>query len=509
MVIHRGRDPEVMVETFELDNPGFRSLAEPTFRSKDLFSKTVSLHLAGRMGCSSQFRIGLLCFMGAFVASYDPWDFSARRPGPLQPPRTPSPERRPVGSPDLSGAWAFVDNSRALSAFAPVSVQCGEAQVAVAVKRDLFGTGRLVQAADLSLGSSGCKHTALDAAEEAVVFEAGLHECGSTLQMTPDSLVYSIRLYYKPTPGSNPVIIRTSAVEVPIECHYPRKKNVSSKAIKPTWVPFSSTLSAEERLVFSLHLMNEDWSAERTSKRYQLGEAMNLQADVNTVNHVALKLFVDNCVATLSPDRDSSPRYSIIDFHGCLVDGRSGESSSAFVSPRTRPDSLQFTVDAFRFAQEQADMIYITCHLKVIAGDQTPDVLNKACSFHEAQSGGREEPSGKRLLSLSEAHEKSVLIMMGLTVTTGVLALVSVVLASLLACRKRRRSDNTPYFRCVFIFVRTRESGRRVHARNRSFAVRTGLRLNAERNRHVGRDGSGGSHGSLFEGSIYFSERNT
>ncbi|XP_054858278.1 zona pellucida sperm-binding protein 3-like [Eublepharis macularius] len=468
------------------------------------------------MGCLNQFSLGLLCLMAALVASYNPWDFSGRNSAFRNFPTAPSPERQPVGSflGSRYDSWSLVDlyEPRALSTLTPVSVQCGEAQVVVAVKRDLFGTGRLIQAADLSLGSSGCKHTSLNAAENTVIFEAGLHECGSTVQMTPDSLIYSLRLYYKPTPGSNPVIIRTSPVEVPIECHYPRKDNVSSKAIKPTWVPFSSTLSAEAKLVFSLRLMNDDWSAERTSKRYQLGDAMNIQADVNAVNHVALRLFIDNCVATLSPDRNSSPRYSIIDFHGCLVDGKSEDSSSAFVSPRIRPDSLQFTVDAFRFAQEQKDMIYISCHLKVIASEQSPDALNKACSFDKARSswsalegtdglcrccetencgtnagpsprtnswwrrpGGRfrrDPPSthGKSFVGRAEAdvsvgplllealktstyveeerksqmksqdiHEKSVLIMMGLTVMTALLALASVVMGFLLACTKSRR----------------------------------------------------------------------
>lgn len=41
----------------------------------------------------------------------------------------------------------------------------------------------------------------------------------------------------------------------------PRRENVSSNAIRPTWAPFSSTLSAEESLVFSLRLMNGRWEA--------------------------------------------------------------------------------------------------------------------------------------------------------------------------------------------------------------------------------------------------------
>lgn len=40
---------------------------------------------------------------------------------------------------------------------------------------------------------------------------------------------------------------------------FSRKENVSSKAIKPTWAPFVSTVSAEERLAFSLRLMNGRW----------------------------------------------------------------------------------------------------------------------------------------------------------------------------------------------------------------------------------------------------------
>nr|XP_060611854.1 zona pellucida sperm-binding protein 3-like [Anolis sagrei ordinatus] len=320
---------------------------------------------------------------------FNPWDISQEDFSWGSFPRdVPPPEQ--VYGPSLARAspWAWVDVSqpRALSSLKPVTVQCGEAEVVVTVSRDLFGTGKLIQATDLTLGSLGCQPTSIDASEDTVIFDIGLHECGSTLQMTSDFLVYSITLYYRPNLGNRPVIIRTSSAEVPIECHYPRKDNVSSKAIRPTWIPFSSTISSEQKLAFSLQLMNGDWSAERTSNRYQLGEAMHIQANVKTDNHVALRLFVDHCVATLSPDITSAPRYTIVDYNGCLVDGRSDASSSAFVSPRPRADSLQFTMDAFMFAGDARDAIYITCHLKVTAADQAPDALNKACSFNRASN---------------------------------------------------------------------------------------------------------------------------
>uniref|UniRef100_A0A8B9NUN4 Zona pellucida sperm-binding protein 3 n=1 Tax=Apteryx owenii TaxID=8824 RepID=A0A8B9NUN4_APTOW len=327
------------------------------------------------MGPQSSLALALLCWAVGEVASYTPWDFSWSEPA----------SHRSRADPY---AWSWMDEaqSRAVSGRHPVMVQCQEAQMVVTVHRDLFGTGRLINVADLTLGPAACKHSSLNTAQNTVTFAAGLHECGSIVQVTPDSLIYRTLINYDPSPASNPVIIRTNPAVIPIECIYPRRENVSSNAIKPTWAPFSSTLSAEERLVFSLRLMNEDWSAERPFTGFQLGDILNIQAEVSTENHVPLRLFVDNCVAALSPDSDSSPHYSIIDFNGCLVDGRSDDTSSAFITPRSREDMLRFRIDVFRFAGDTRNLIYITCHLKVTPADQAPDPLHKACSFNKARN---------------------------------------------------------------------------------------------------------------------------
>lgn len=60
----------------------------------------------------------------------------------------------------------------------------------------------------------------------------------------------------------------------------------------------------------------DDWSTERPFTGFQLGDILNIQAEVSTESHVPLRLFVDSCVAALSPDGDSSPHYAIIDFNG-------------------------------------------------------------------------------------------------------------------------------------------------------------------------------------------------
>uniref|UniRef100_A0A8B9TLJ1 Zona pellucida sperm-binding protein 3 n=1 Tax=Anas platyrhynchos TaxID=8839 RepID=A0A8B9TLJ1_ANAPL len=330
------------------------------------------------MGSGSSLGIALLCWALAEAVSYSPWDLSARDSGVLRV-RGDSSWRWPqVPSFSQPSPWAWVDVSQlqAAAPLHPVAVQCQEAQVVLTVHRDLFGTGRLVRAGDLTLGTANV-----------VTFVAGLHECGSTLQMTPDSLIYKTSLFYKPTPAGNAVIVRTSPAVVPIECHYPRRSNVSSNAVRPTWAPFHSTLSAEEKLVFSLRLMSDDWSSERLSNGFQLGESLHLQADVVPGGHVPLRLFVEDCVCGLRGGAVSP--WGVPDFcplSRCLVDGRADDSTSAFVSPRPRQETLQFVVDAFKFAGDDRNLIYITCHLKVSPADQAPNPLNKACSFNKASS---------------------------------------------------------------------------------------------------------------------------
>ncbi|XP_043540407.1 zona pellucida sperm-binding protein 3-like, partial [Chiloscyllium plagiosum] len=179
-----------------------------------------------------------------------------------------------------------------------VMVQCGEHNLLVRAQLDLFGTRHLVKAADLTLGRAGCRPTRVFPENQTVLFDYGLHEFPG--------------LHIPNYPGS--VIVRTNGAVVPIECRYLMKGNVSSNPIKPAWIPFSSTKSGEGHLSFSLRLMNGDWLTERTSTVYSLGDLIHIEASVSMANHMPLKLYIDHCVATLSPDKEATPRYSIIDY---------------------------------------------------------------------------------------------------------------------------------------------------------------------------------------------------
>ncbi|KAJ1089114.1 hypothetical protein NDU88_002266 [Pleurodeles waltl] len=268
----------------------------------------------------------------------------------------------------FNSPWSL-SGSRALPPLQPVLVRCEEARMVVSVQRDLFGTGKLVQAADLKLGPSLCGYTTLGA-DNTVIFQVALQDCGNILQVLV-VLMWYLDLWVIPKTVSN-------------LCS--RSGNVSSNAIQPTWIPFSSTLSSEGSLLFSLKLMNDDWSAVRTSTTFHLGDVFNIEASVQPGNHAPLRVFVDSCVATLTPDRRSTPRYDLIKSNGCLVDGKLSDSSSAFTTPRLQQAKLQFTIDSFIFIGDSSSSIYITCNLKAIPSIRDPDSLNKACSYNKQNS---------------------------------------------------------------------------------------------------------------------------
>ncbi|XP_067280264.1 zona pellucida sperm-binding protein 3-like [Pseudorasbora parva] len=259
-----------------------------------------------------------------------------------------------------------------------VAVQCGENRVLVEVQQDLFSNGHLIQPTGLSLG--GCPVVGQDSQSKVLIFEYELQDCNSVQMMNEDELVYTFSLTYTPEALAGTPITRVEGAVVGVQCHYQRLQNVSSDALRPTWVPYASTEIGEEALVFSLKLMMDDWSSQRPSSLYFLGGIINIEASVKQYNHVPLRVFVDSCVATQGPDVNSLPRYSFIENHGCFVDAKATASSSCFM-PRSQVDKVQIQLEAFVFQESSSPSIYITCVVKATIASAPSDAQHKSCSF--------------------------------------------------------------------------------------------------------------------------------
>uniref|UniRef100_A0A3Q3IRM9 Zona pellucida sperm-binding protein 3 n=1 Tax=Monopterus albus TaxID=43700 RepID=A0A3Q3IRM9_MONAL len=259
-----------------------------------------------------------------------------------------------------------------------VRVMCHPDSLEIVIKADMFGVGAPVNAHELRLGvehNHVCRATTSKEDEYRIV--VGLTDCGTKHWMSDDSLVYTNLLLYSPE-ASPDWLIRMEEAVVPIECHYGRKYSLSSLSLAPNWIPFMSTQAAEQTFKLDLRTMTDNWLYTRSSNVFYVGEPISIEASVTVGHHIGLRVFVSSCVATLDPNKDSTPRYVFIE-NGCLVDSQFPGSKSHFLF-RTRHDKLHFIIDAFKFHNEDKGELYITCQLNAVLVNDA-EAPNKACTF--------------------------------------------------------------------------------------------------------------------------------
>nr|XP_046263324.1 zona pellucida sperm-binding protein 3-like [Scatophagus argus] len=265
----------------------------------------------------------------------------------------------------------------------PVVVSCHPDSMEVVVQADMFDQGLQVDGRHLRLGSESLRERGACAAvpleEEKFVIRAHLMDCGTKHSSTKEKIIYSNVLVYSPEPASDG-LLRLDGASIPVECHYEKRYVVSGISLQPTWVPLVSVASAENQIDFNLLLKTDDWRFERGSYSYFLGDPVHFEVSAVVGNHMPLRVYVDRCVATATPDADAALRYDFIEQHGCLVDAYMTNSSSRFLS-RVVEHKLRFQLDAFRFYQEPSNEVYVTCYVKALPVMSTMGSHNRACSL--------------------------------------------------------------------------------------------------------------------------------
>ncbi|CAJ1072194.1 zona pellucida sperm-binding protein 3-like [Xyrichtys novacula] len=264
-----------------------------------------------------------------------------------------------------------------------VVVHCYPDYMEVVVQADMFNMGLQVEGRHLHLGSDtvaeGGACGAEPSGEAEFTIRTKLLDCGTSLSSTKERIIYSNVLVYSPEPSLHG-LLRLDGASIPVECHYEKKYAVGGVSLQPTWVPFVSKALAENQIDFNLLLMTDDWQYERGSNSYFLGDPINFQVSASIRNHVPLRVYVDHCVATATPDAEATLRYDFIEHHGCLADAYLTNSRSHFL-PRVEEHKLRFQLDAFRFNSDHVNQVYITCYLKAVPVGSAVSSRNRACSL--------------------------------------------------------------------------------------------------------------------------------
>lgn len=67
---------------------------------------------------------------------------------------------------------------------------------------------------------------------------------------------------------------------------------------------------------FLFFVLAGDWQFERGSYSYFLGDTINFHVSAFMGNHMPLRVYVDHCVATATPDAEDTLRYDFIEHYG-------------------------------------------------------------------------------------------------------------------------------------------------------------------------------------------------
>ncbi|XP_068427464.1 zona pellucida sperm-binding protein 3-like [Clinocottus analis] len=264
----------------------------------------------------------------------------------------------------------------------PVVVNCHADAMRIVVQADMFDAGLAVDGRHLRLGpGSGSECGAVSSGEAEFTVQADLRDCGTKLSSTKEKLIYSNVLVYSPEPSSEG-LLRLNGATIPVQCHYEKRYAVAAVPLQPTWLPLVSSVSAEDHIDFNLLLMTDDWQFQRGSVSYFLGDPVHIEVSAVVGHHLPLRVYVDNCVATATPDADATLRYDFIEHNGCFADAYLTNSSSYFL-PRGEEHKLRFQLEAFRFHQEPSNRVYITCYLKAVPVELSVSSQNRACSLIE------------------------------------------------------------------------------------------------------------------------------
>uniref|UniRef100_A0A8C9SAV6 Zona pellucida sperm-binding protein 3 n=1 Tax=Scleropages formosus TaxID=113540 RepID=A0A8C9SAV6_SCLFO len=222
-----------------------------------------------------------------------------------------------------------------------VTVKCHASTMEIVVQADLYGVGTVIDVSELRLGANphprkSCRPTVSGHGEYTII--ASLTDCGTKRLITGNSLIYVNLLIYSPS-SSPEGIIRMKEVVIPVEL---------------CTIHYLQLLYKHQVLI--LHVPTGDWQSKRASNQYVSGEYINIEAMVRLHQPTALRLFIDNCVASLLPEKTSSPNYSFVENNGCLFDALMTGSRSAFL-PRVQENKLQLQLESFRFDQKAKNMV--------------------------------------------------------------------------------------------------------------------------------------------------------
>ncbi|XP_061572777.1 zona pellucida sperm-binding protein 3 [Cololabis saira] len=214
-------------------------------------------------------------------------------------------------------------------------------------------------------------------------------DCGFHLESLPDYSSISIALKYNPT---SPVI-RDMPFEILLQCRYPRLFYSYTVGFHPELQGGTFHKVLQPNSSFSISSQDALGNEIPGSETYILGHPMYFEASGpdKTTDSADEKIYINKCFVTASRDPTSQPKYTVIDNHGCMIDGKVTIQSKFLLGNST--STQKFSVGSFIFkdgTSTTSPQVQFYIHCEMSLGPLTPTSSSKACNYDHATYKWRE-----------------------------------------------------------------------------------------------------------------------
>ncbi|KAG7315818.1 hypothetical protein KOW79_020684 [Hemibagrus wyckioides] len=213
-----------------------------------------------------------------------------------------------------------------------------------------------------------------------------INSCNVQRQENQNRVLYSNTLTYEPV--SDELVIRELPFSVQLECRYNKHFRSYSVGFQPQVEAGTVLLSLQG--VVSLTSVDENWMPLSMVQSHTIGQPVYFEAKAPD-SLTGKRIYLNKCYITASPDPDATPKYTVIDNYGCMVDSKTSDQSKFY--PSDYKTTLRFSVAALMFKDMSStpeDKIEMFIHCELNVGNEQPTPSIKSCSYDPETEGWSE-----------------------------------------------------------------------------------------------------------------------
>ncbi|XP_017312899.1 zona pellucida sperm-binding protein 3 [Ictalurus punctatus] len=204
-----------------------------------------------------------------------------------------------------------------------------------------------------------------------------INSCTVQHHENENHVLYSNVLSYEPL--TDEPVIRELPFSVPLECRYNKHFRSYNIGYHPQVEAGTVFLSLQGGV--SLTPVDENWEPLASWQTYMIGQPMYFEA-MTPHGHAGMRLYLSKCYITASQNPDTTPKYTVMDNYGCMVDSKNTPQSKFY--PSEDKATLRFSVGALMFkdmVSDPSEKKEMFIHCEMYLGPEMPTSSTKSCSY--------------------------------------------------------------------------------------------------------------------------------